>query len=306
MATIKEIIRSFCFRINQPAPTSFVGVSSPTERQLLSIFQAIGDNLRNRPYAWPQLKRGHTFTTATDDSKYQLPGDFYRLLLNNQWDTTSQWPLLGPATDEQMAAQQFGAVGIASRKVYRIIGPSQYLFSTSPYSQRSAGTFEIDPAGSNNTDQLFLGYLSCNWVWPRDWVASTVYAAGDIRTGDGYVYRTAAGGTSGSTRPSHATGSASDGSVTWTVYQEPYLVNEGNAALNDSDLCLFDEDIMVEGMRWAYLKAKGQDYQQERADWDQMVKSAFSRFEGVTRTNLADYCDDDDDWPTTSPGGWAV
>lgn len=306
MATILEIISNFCYRINQPAPSTIVGVASPAERQYLSLFQFIGDNLRNRPYQWPQLKRGYTFTTETDERRYQLPGDFYRLLNSNQWDDTNNWPMRGPISDFNFAIREFAVVSLQTRKAYRLIGPTNYLYSTSPYTKRSQGWFEIDPAGANNTDQLFLGYISCNWIWPRDWVTGTVYAAGSIRAGNGYVYRTAAGGTSGAIRPDWATGSDSDGAVTWTVYTEPYFANTANTALNDSDLCLFDEDLMVEGMRWAYKRQKGQDYQQERSDWEQQVKSSFARFNGPVRVNMCNEIDDYFEWPNVPPGGWSV
>lgn len=304
--TVKEILQNFCYRINVPAPSAFVGVSSPAEQQYLSLFQFIGDNLRNRPFQWPQLKRGYTATVTSGSNKIQLPGDFYRLLESNQWDTTNQWPLRGPISDYNFAVRDFSVVSLQTRKAFRIIGPTNYLFSTSPYSQRSQGWIEIDPTPDNSTDTLFFGYLSSNWIWPRDWVTLTVYSAGDIRTGNGYVYRTAAGGTSGATRPSHSTGSASDGTVTWAVYIEPYLCTPANAALNDSDICLFDEDIMIEGMRWAFKRAKNQDYQQERSDWEQMVRSAYGRFNGPTRINVSDEFGDYFDWPNAAPGSWDV
>lgn len=306
MATIKQLLQNFCYRVNVPAPNSFVGVTSPTEQQYLSLFQYIGDNLRNRAYQWPQLKRGYTFNTQTDVRKYQLPGDFYRILESNEWDLTNQWPMRGPLSDYNFAVREFAVVSLQTRKGFRLIGPVNYLFSTSPYSQRSQGWFEIDPAGQNNTDELFLGYLSCNWIQPKDWVTATLYAAGAIVSGNGYVYRTAAGGTSGATRPNWATGSSTDGTVTWTVYTEPYLCTPSNAALSDDDLCLFDEDVMIEGMRWAYKRAKGLDYMQERTDWENMVKSAFARFNGPTRINMADEFGEYWDFPVTPAGNWDV
>jgi hypothetical protein len=306
MATIKDIIQGFCYRINVPAPTSFVTATGPSEAQYLSLFRFIGDMLRNKPFAWPQLKRGYTFTTSTGVSIYELPGDFYRILDSSQWDTTNQWPLRGPISDYAFTARQYSVVSLQTRKAFRIIGPTQYLYSTSPWSKRSSGTFQIDPAADNSSDVLFLGYTSCNWIWPRDWVTSTVYAAGAIVAGNGYVYRTAAGGTSGATRPSHSTGSESDGTVTWTVYTEPYQVTSANTNLNDNDLCLFDDDLMIEGMRWAYLRAKGMDYQTERNDWEMQVKSAFSRFDGPIRVNMSDEFDEDSEWPLTPIGSWDV
>ena len=310
MATLKELLQNFCYRINQPAPTSFVGVSSPAERQYVSLFQCVGDRLRNMPYLWPQLKRGYTFTTQTNVANYQLPGDFYRLLMDDAWDRTNQWPMRGPISDRVMQARQFAVIGLQTRKVYQLIGPTQYLFATSPFSQRSASSITIDPPGSNNTDSLFLGYMSCNWVWPADWVAGAVYAAGSLVTGNGNIYFTTAGGTAGTTRPSVTTGSEIDGpgGVTWLVYHEPYLVNPANTKLTDNAICLFDEDLMIEGMRWEYKRAKGQPFEDLRAEWERMAASACSRFTAPSITSLAGsgYSDLFNEFPLMPPGNWSI
>lgn len=307
MSTVLQIIQDFCGRVNIPVPSAVVAATSPAERQYLSLFKFIGDNLRNRPYQWPQLKRPYYFNTAVDQTRYQLPGDFYRILDSDQWDTTNNWPLRGPISDYNMAIRQFVVVSLQTRKAFRLIGPVGYLYSTSPYSKRSAGSIELDPPGANNTDELFLGYLSCNWIWPRDWVASTAYSLGDIRAGDGYVYICTTAGTSGTTRPSVSSGTVVDGTVTWTFYTEPYHVDSSNTKLNDADLCLFDDDLMIEGMRWAYYRAKKQDYQQERSDWEQQVKGAFARFNGPVRVNMNDELGTNaDEWPNIPAGSWDV
>lgn len=307
MSTIKQIIQEFCYRINQPAPTSIVGSSAPMERQYLSIFKKIGDDLRNRPFDWPQLKRTYTFTTAIDVRRYHLPGDFYRILESTQWDITNRWPLRGAISDFAFTYREFAVVSLQTRKAYRLIGPTQYLYSTSPYTKRSKGVFEIDPAGSTDTDQLIMGYVSGNWIWPKDWVANTSYAAGSIVSGDGYTYITEAGGTSGSTRPNWDTGTDSDGSVDWTVWTEDYSCDSANTHLSDDDLCQFDDDIMIEGMIWAYKKLTNDDYQQLRLDWEESIKGAYARFDGPKRINMADTLSDGgEDWPLTPPGNWDV
>ncbi len=306
MGTILQTIQSFCYRINQPAPPAIVGVDSPAERQYLELFRSVGDNLRNRSYSWPQLKRGYTFTTVTNQSRYELPGDFYRLLRATEWDTTNQRSMMGPVSDHRFTANQYSILDTQTQKMFRIVGPTAHLISTSPWTKRSSGVFEIEQPGANNTDELFFGYLSCNWIWPKDWVTNTAYAAGAIVSGNGYVYRTAAGGTSGATRPTHTTGSASDGTVTWAVYAEPYECKPSNSLLSDDDICLFDEDLMIEGLRWAYLQAKKLDYQQERQDWENMVKGAAARFEGPISVNMIDSFSEQDAWVTIPAGSWNV
>ena len=197
-------------------------------------------------------------------------------------------------------------MSLQTRKVYRVIGPLGYLYSTAPYNKRSRGVFEIDPAGANNTDELFLGYLSCNYIAPKDWVQGAVYPAGAIVSGDGYTYFTETGGTAGSTRPNWSTGTQSDGGVDWSVYSEPYLIESSNSNLSDDDIVLFDDDLVIEGLRWSYLQAKKQDYVQERTDWENQVKGAYARFQGPVRVNLSDGLYVNDEFPRTPLGSWEV
>lgn len=300
MSTVKEVIDAFCYRVNIPAHSSYVGSTAPAQAQYLSLLKFVGDKLRNMPYDWPQLKREYTFNTETGVRDYQLPGDFYRALNSTQWDVTNQWPMRGPITDFNYSLREFAVVSLQTRKAYRLTGPTQYLYNTSPYNQRSAGYFSIDPAGQNDTDELYMQYVGASWVWPRDWVTATAYTAGDLRSGVGQIYRAAGSGTSGATRPAWQSGSDSDGTVSWAVYKEPYTW------LNDADLVLFDDDLMIEGMRWAYLRAKGLEYTTERQDWENNVRSSFARFNGPTRINASDEFGAYFDWPNVPAGDWNV
>ena len=300
MSTVKEIIDEFCDRINQPRESTIIGSTSPAARQFLSLFKFIGRELISNPNGWSQLKRIYTFTTATGVSNYQLPGDFDKLLVGTQWGVTNQIPLSGPISDAQMAFQTYGQVAASPFSSYQINGAQGYIFNTSPYTQRSQGYFQISPPGQNNTDQNVIAYLSSNFVWPRDWAATTAYSLGDIRTGVNNMYICTTAGTSGTTRPSVLTGTVVDGTVTWQVYTEPYTI------LNDADFCLLDDDLMIEGLRWAWYRAKKQDYTQERIDWDRSVRSAIGRQNGACEINAGYNVNLNPDWPNVPVGSWSV
>lgn len=305
MSSIIQIVQNFCYRINQPAPVSVVGVTTPTEQQYLSLFKFIGDNLRNRSYQWPQLKREYYFNTTPGVRRYLLPGDFYRLLESTPWDVTNQVPLYGSISDYNFAIRQFSVVSLQTRKAYRIIGPTNFVTTLAPYQQSSRGYFEIDPAGQDGADQLVLGYMSCNWVWPKNWAPATIYAFGDTVSVNGAFYICTTPGTSGAVRPSTVTDPVPlDGTVGWTVFVGLYQVDDTNTELSDNDICLFDDDLMIEGMRWAYFRAKGQDYEQERSDWEQELKNAFARFNGPTKVNMADEIGSNFWWPNLPVGSW--
>jgi hypothetical protein len=298
MATTKEILDEFCDRCNIPRESSYVGNSSPAARQYVSLLKFIGQELRSNPNGWPQLKKIYSFTISTGVSNYQLPGDFDRMLTGTQWNATQQQPLAGPISNAQMAFQTYGVVTASPYSAYQLNGAQGYIFNTSPYTQRSAGYFEITPPGQNSTDVNAIAYISSNWCWAQNWVANTAYVQGNIRTGVNNMYICTTAGTSGTTRPSVTTGTVVDGTVTWTVYNEPYAMTA------DTDFILFDDDIMVEGLRWAYYRSKKQDYAQERKDWELSVKSALSRQNGAVIVNAGYNRNNAWEWPLAADGNW--
>ena len=300
MSTIKEIIDEFCDRINQPREATIATSSTPAARQFLSLYKFIGRELTANPNGWSQLKRTYTFTTATGVSNYQLPGDFDKLLIGTQWGVTSKVPLSGPISDAQMAFQTYGSVATSPFGSFQINGAQGYIFNTSPYAQKSQGYFQISPAGQNNTDQNVIAYFSSNFAWPRNWVASTAYVIGDIRTGINNMYICTSSGTSGATRPSVLTGSVIDGTVTWQVYTEPYVIS------NDSDFSLLDDDLMIEGLRWSWYRSKKQDYSQEKSDWDRSVRNAIGRQNGPCEINAGYNVNLNADWPNVPVGSWSI
>lgn len=305
MATIKEVIDNYLAEGNLPQYATYVGNNDPGAKQCLALLKKVCDALRNMSLNWPQLKRKEIFTTVTGETKYRLVGDFYRLLLGSQWDSSNQRQMRGPLTDSQQALRQYSVFATTTLKGYQLSGPTEHLFSTAPYSQRSAGYFNLDQPGQNDTDELVYGYISCNYIWPRDWVTATPYVIGDIRSGDGYVYIALTNGNSGATRPDWSSGSASDGGVTWGVYKEPYLITTKNTKLNDEDLVLFDESLVIQGFQWALLASKGLDYAQARFDWENMAKGSHARFNGPVKVNMCGGdLEDYDDFLNTPDGSW--
>lgn len=51
----------------------------------------------------------------------------------------------------------------------------------------------------------------------------------------------------------------------------------------DTDLCIFDDDIMVKGVEWRFRESKGQQYQEQKAEHDKMVDSAVARWQATYR-----------------------
>lgn len=295
MATVLQIIQQFCQRKNLKAPSAIVGVNSQNELQLLSLFQFVGDQLRGQPVDWPQLKRTYIFNTQTGVSQYQLPGDFYKILDNTQRDNTNKWGLQGPVSDAIFALQVYGYSATINVRTARVIGAQNYATQTATYlSPVSSGLFEVSPAGANNTDQLMLQYISRNWMWPKSWqTAEAAITPGTLRAGINNIYSATTSGTAGATMPSWTSGIQSDGAVSWATSFAAYSI------ASDTDICLFDTDVMIEGLRWAYNRESGADYQQEMNDWYNSSKTMFSRYNGPATINAGDEIGDtyDNVWP---------
>jgi len=301
MATVKEVLDEFCDRINQPRESSYVGASTPAARQYVSLFKFIGDQLIDYQDGWDQLKRTYTFTTSTGVANYQLPGDYLRMLTGTQWGVTNQIPLAGPLSNARLAFQTYG-VNIASPYAgYQVNGAQGYIFSTSPYTQRSAGYFQISPAGQDDTTQMTIAYTSRNYVWPQNWAPSTAYTEGDIRTGVNNMYYCTTSGTSGTNRLTATSGTITDGACTWVVYSEPYPVTA------DTDFVLLDDELFVEGLRWAWYDSKQQfsaaNTYKER--WEGSVRTAIGRQNGAVVVSAAYDMNSSFDWPVVAVGSWA-
>lgn len=271
MATVKAIIDEFCQRINQPVESSYVGSTKPAALQYLSLLRFVASELLKKPGEWPCLKRGYVFTTQNGVALYQLPGDFYKSLSQTQYGVTNQLIMRGPLTDARLAFETFGISSSGIFPGYQLNGPQGYVYNTSPYTQVSAGYFQITPPGANNTDQYRIGYLSRNYFWPTFWLPTHAYVSGNIVTGVANMYICTTSGTSSTVRPSVTTGSFTDGTAVWQVYTEPYPITA------DTDYCIFDDDLMFEGLRWAWYQASRQPYEDLRSDWEGSIKTAMGR-----------------------------
>lgn len=301
LSTVKALLDEFCDRINQPRESSYVGNTTPAARQYVSLFKYIGDQLLDYANGWWQLKRVYVFTTTTGVSNYQLPGDFLRMLTGTQWGVTNQIPLAGPLSNARLAFQTYG-VNIATPFAgYQVNGAQGYVFNTSPYTQRSAGYFQISPAGQNDTDQNAIAYTSCNYVWPTDWVSGQAYSIGDKVTGINNIYICTDAITTSATRPDATTGTDTDGDGVWTVYTEPYPVTA------DTDIVLLDDALFVEGLRWAWFESKQQFQAADRLkkSWETDVTNALGRQNGAILLNAGYDTTANWEWPVVPVGAWS-
>lgn len=290
-ATILALAKSALFGTGFVPPASIISTTSNVQQQLNAVIRAESEFLRNQRI-FPQCKRVLTFPISAGRSKYSLPEDFYSALYRTQWDTSAKWEMLGPVSDADWNLRLYGVAVTGPQTAYRIFGPDM-----NP--QTTGGQFQVNPIPATS-DVISYEYITKTMFIPPFWSANTVVAATSYRSASGNIYFTTAGGTTGATNPTATSSVPVDGTVTWTYITAPY-----ETIITDSDLSLFDDDIMIAGIRYRYQTVKGVDSSQAKAEHDALVDSAVARWTGNFRISLAQ---SDFIWarPNLPSGSWTL
>lgn len=251
---VLTLIQDTCRELKLPVPSS---VYSSTDREiqlLMALLNLEGTEVRAK-YVWPVLNKEYTFNTVAGVSAYALPTDFDFECFNTHWDRTSKWALRGPLDAQTWQARKSGIVTVLPRYGFRVRGASSTPLNLEPV--------------PDAVKQLVFEYQSDNWVRPAtEWTASTVFAAGSYCFSNGNVYKTTAGGTSGAVQPTHNTGSASDGGVTWTFATYDRI-------LADTDELVLSPQVLKAGVKWRWKRENGMEWETYRAEAEDNARLAI-------------------------------
>lgn len=266
--TANEIIKQVAIDVGIEEPTGTL-VSS-TDRGVKQVIQYVADAARElrTKYLFPQLKKTHTITTTTA-TQYTLPSDFHQMLSGTQWDQTQGWQVDGPLSDQDWNYVQYGFITSLTRKRFRVFGSNFNL-----------GQIFIDPAPSSG-EILSFDYIRSQWFFPQAWGASEAVTSGvTYRSANGNIYLAQTTASTGSTAPSHTTGTASDGTVSW-LYDVDQLYGSTDKFVSDTDFPLLDGDLLIKGAVWRYLKRHGYDYQEDKFEYDRDAATRYALLEGA-------------------------
>jgi hypothetical protein len=149
---VLELIKKVTYRLNINTPASVFGSTDPATLQLLALYEKVGQDLVDRN-CWSQLKRTHSFNTASSTEGYALPSDFISFVPDTEWDTTNKWKVRGGVSDAEYNIRKNSYATLDNRKAYRIFGRPTDL------------QFKISPTPSA-TETITFDYLSNAWVRP--------------------------------------------------------------------------------------------------------------------------------------------
>jgi hypothetical protein len=236
--SLKSIVTNVANECGYTIESAIIGSNETTTKQLLTMAQRINREIFEA-YPWPKCYASGAITTVAGQATYALPAAFSRYQYDTFWNQSTRWRILGPISEQEYAEMVgFGLTAtIYTRFQIRGINNTELL---------------LTPAPGSSGEILVFEYIADRSVRPATWAASTYYAPNAYTFYNGNYYQTAAGGTSGATPPTHTSGSASDGGVTWDYYNGPY-----QSFLADTDESFFSDALVEQGVKELFAQIHG-------------------------------------------------
>lgn len=209
-----------------------------TTKQLYMIANRIIREMQDA-YPWPVLFKQHSFSLVSGTSTYALPGDFSSYHYDTWWNQSDGWRVIGP-----MSAQEYSTY----------IGSDVTSVVYDRFQIRGAADNKIlyYPTPAASGDVIIFEYLAARAVRPPTWTTGESVTSGDYRSYNGNYYTASTTGTTGATPPTHTSGSASDGTITWAYYSGTY-----ETFLADTDVPVLSQRILEQGMLERFAEIKG-------------------------------------------------
>lgn len=140
-------------------PSSVVGSTDLQVRQLHALLNREGHWLvagAGRGHVWNALLRDKSVTVTSGTDTYAVPTDCLRIVNDTMWDTTNDWPMIGPLTSQEWETLKRGLTVTGPRKRWRLVGEADGTYAN------AATSFyvQIDPSPTNSTDEFFYEYVS--------------------------------------------------------------------------------------------------------------------------------------------------
>lgn len=273
--SLATVIQNVANEAGYTVESNILTSTETTTKQLLAITNRMNREIFEA-YPWPKCYASGAITLVNGQATYQLPAAFSYYHYETFWNSSTRWRVLGPMTAQEYAEIRGFGLNTTVYQRFQIRGVSNSQLLISP-----------TPGPSYSGDIIIFEYIADRSVRPKQWTTSTSFAAGAYCFNNGNYYKTTAGGTTGATAPTHTTGSASDGGVTWDYYDGIY-----DQFLADTDVSLFNEKLLEQAVLERFAEIHGLDSIKPR--FETQLNEEFSRDQngkiifagGQTRGNL--------------------
>lgn len=256
--SIATVIQNVANEAGYTVESNILTSQETTTKQLLAIANRINRDIFEA-YPWPKCYASGAITLVNGQATYQLPAAFSYYHYETFWNSSTRWRVLGPMTEQEYAEIRGFGLNTTVYQRFQIRGLSNSELLISP-----------TPGASYSGDIIIFEYIADRSVRPKTWTTATAFAANSYCFYNGNYYQTTAGGTTGATPPTHTSGSASDGGVTWDYYSGPY-----NQFLADTDSSIFQEKLLEQGILERFAEIHGLDSIRPR--FEVQLNEEFSR-----------------------------
>lgn len=145
-------------------PSSVVGNTDLGVRQLLALLNREGYWLVNGAgygHRWGASLRDKSVTVTSGTDTYALPSDYLYLVNDSMWDTTNNWQMIGPVSDQEWEEIKRGTItSVGPRKRWRLVGEADGTYANAATSYY----VQIDPVPSNSSDTFHYVYGSSGFA----------------------------------------------------------------------------------------------------------------------------------------------
>lgn len=256
--SIATVIQNVADEAGYTVESNIFSSNETTTKQLLAIAQRINRDIFEA-YPWPKCYASGSITLVAGQATYALPAAFSHYQYDTFWNQSTRWRIIGPISEQDWAQiQGYGLMPTIYQR-FQIRGMSNNELLINP-----------TPTAANAGQILIFEYIADRSVKPVNWTTGTAFAANSYCFNNGNYYQTTAGGTTGATAPTHTSGSASDGAVTWTYYNGPY-----SSFLANTDTSIFNEKLVEQGILERFAQIHG--LEGVRPLFDQQLHEEFSR-----------------------------
>lgn len=256
--SIATVIQNVANEAGYTVESNILTSTETTTKQLVAIANRINRDIFEA-YPWPKCFASGAITLVNGQATYQLPAAFSYYHYETFWNSSTRWRVLGPMTEQEYAEIRGFGLNTTVYQRFQIRGISNSELLISP-----------TPGASLAGDIIIFEYIADRSIRPKTWVTATAFAANSYCFNNGNYYTTTAGGTTGATAPTHTTGSASDGGVTWTYYDGIY-----DTFLADTDVSFFPEKLLEQGILERFAQIHG--LEGVKPMFDVQMNEEFSR-----------------------------
>lgn len=176
-----------------------------------------------------------------------------------------------------VSASAWGATTLYAAGTYVTNDGGKLYYCTGSGTSAGAG----GPTGSGSAD-ITDGTVTWLYKAAPARTGQTSYTDGDHITVSSVLYRCVQTGVSGANAPDWTATTVPDNAITYT-FQEPAY----ETIVTDSDLCLFDDELMIAGLKWRFLRARGLKYEDLLFEYQVLKNKAAMRWNIGHKISLA-------------------